>query len=183
MDNLVNIIQIFGATGEEPQGIAALGIDPIAILAQAATFLLLFWVIKRFALDKIVATLESRRQTIDDGVRLGRKMEAEHEKLKEMIAQELHKAREESDKIISESKSEATVIIHDAEHAARQKADNIIKDAHNKISEDADKIRKSIEKDLRELVAEATAIVLEQKLDAKKDDSLIDRAIARVRSF
>lgn len=182
MDNLVNIMQIFGATGEESQGIAALGIDPIAILAQAATFLLLFWVIKKFALDKIVATLESRRKTIDDGVRLGRKMEAEQEKLTETIEQEMRKAREQADKIISDSVSEAAVIVHDAEHNARQKADEIIKDAQNKIHEDAEKIRKELEKDIRTLVADATEIILEQKIDSKKDANIIERAIAKVRN-
>lgn len=182
MYNLVNIVTIFGSTSEESQGIAALGIDPIAILAQAATFLLLFWLIKKFALDKIVATLEKRRKTIDDGVRLGRKMETEQEKLKDIIAQELHKAREEADKIIAEGKSESVVIIRDAEQSARQKADDIIKDAQSKILEDAEKVRQELEKDIRELVADATAIILEQKIDAKKDENIIERAIAKVRN-
>ncbi|MCA9342821.1 F0F1 ATP synthase subunit B [Candidatus Saccharibacteria bacterium] len=182
MHNLVNIIQIFGATGEEPEGIAALGIDPIAILAQAATFLLLFWIIKKFALDKIVATLENRRKTIDDGVRLGRKMEAEQEKLTETIAKELHKAREEADKIVQESRSEAAAIVHDAEQDARAKAEEIVKDAQSKIHEDADKVRKQLEGEIRLLVAEATEVILEEKINAKKDESLIERAIAKVRS-
>ena len=50
---------------------------PLAILAQAATFLVLFFVIKKFALDGIVSTLEKRRKTIDDGVRLGREISAQ----------------------------------------------------------------------------------------------------------
>ena len=64
-----------GHAAEEPAGIAALGIDPLAILAQAGTFLVLFWVVKKFALNKISATLEERRKTIDQGVRLGQKRE------------------------------------------------------------------------------------------------------------
>ena len=176
----LHVLTIFGAT-EEPQGIAALGIDPLAILAQAATFLLLFWVIKKFALDKIVKTLEDRRKTIDDGVRLGREMEAEKERLSEQIENELKKARIEADKIIAGSREEAGGIVRAAEESATRKVDALLADAHAKIEEDIQAARSGLEKDVRELVANATAIVLEEKLDAKKDMNMIERALAKVR--
>lgn len=177
-----NMFQLVAATAEEPEGIAALGIDPLAILAQAATFLLLFFLIKKYALSGIVDTLEKRRKTIDDGVRLGREMEAEKERLQETIAAQLHKARVESDNIIAMTKEESAVMIRDAESTAQAKAENILRDAHAKIDEDIARARASLEKDIRELVADATAVVLEQKIDAQKDSSLIERAIAKVRS-
>lgn len=180
--NIVNFVQLLAATGEEPEGIAALGIDPLAILAQAATFLLIFFLVKKYALNSIVNTLEKRRKTIDDGVRLGREMEAEKERLQETIAAELHKARVESDTIIATTKEEAAVMIRDAETTAQNKAEGILQDAHAKIEEDIAKARDSLEKDIRELVADATAVVLEQKIDAQKDSSLIERAIAKVRN-
>lgn len=182
MVNFVNLIQLMGSTGEEPQGIAALGIDPLAILAQAATFLVLFFIIKKFALDKIVATLEDRRKTIDSGVRLGREMEAEKERLSEEISQELHKARIEADKIVATSREEAASILHDAQEASQRKTDALLADARAKIEEDILKARTLLEQDVLELVAEATAIITEEKLDAKKDMSMIERAIAKVRS-
>jgi F-type H+-transporting ATPase subunit b len=179
---IMNIITTFGATGEEPQGIAALGIDPLAILAQASTFLVLFFIIKKFALDKIVTTLEQRRKTIDDGVRLGREMEAEKERLSEEIGKELHKARIEADKIIATSREEAAGILRDAQEAAQRKTDALLADARAKIEEDILAARQNLEKDILELVAEATAIIAEEKLDAKKDMNMIERAIAKVRS-
>lgn len=170
------------ATTEEPHGIAALGIDPLAILAQATTFLLLFWVINKFALDKIVKTLEARRQTIDDGVRLGREMEAEKEKLSEQIERELKKARNEADKIIAQSRGEASGILREAEEATARKVDAMLADARAKIDEDIQLARESLEKEVRELVANATSVLIEEKLDAQKDMSMIERALAKVRS-
>ena len=177
---MIQILTIFGSS-EQPQGIAALGIDPWAILAQAVTFLLLFWVIKKFALDKIVATLEERRKTIDKGVRLGRKMEAEQEKLSQEIEKQLKKARNEADKILAESREEANAIIREAEEVASRKASSLLADAHAKIEEDIIDARSKLEKDIRELVAEATAIIIEEKIDAEKDMSMIESAISRAR--
>ncbi len=179
--NITNLLTVFGAT-EEAQGIAALGIDPLAILAQAFTFLVLFFVIKKFALDGIVATLEKRRKTIDDGVRLGREMEAEKERLDEKIAAALAKAREQADKIIAEGHTEAGEIMSKAETNATRKVDAMLADAHARIDEDIDNARKGLEQDMRLLVAEATELILEEKLDAKKDASLLTRALAKVRS-
>jgi F-type H+-transporting ATPase subunit b len=177
----VTILQTFGAA-ESPQGIAALGIDPLAILAQAGTFLVLFFIIKKFALDKIVSTLEERRKTIDDGVRLGREMEAEKERLSDEISQELHKARAEADDIIAQSREEAGVIVREAQEAALRKTEAMLEDAHAKIEEDILKARVGLQKEIMELVADATAVIAEEKIDAKKDATMIERALARVRS-
>lgn len=167
---------------EEATGIAALGLDPLAILAQAGTFLVLFWVVKRFALDKIAATLEERRKTIDSGVRLGQKMEAEQAKLEEKIEAELHKTRTEADKILAEANREAGEVVKAAEDRASEKVEQMIKDAHARIEEDMQKARQELEKDILSLVAEATEIIIEEKLDEKKDNNLIGRALARLRA-
>lgn len=175
----LHLLTNFGAT-EEVQGIGALGIDFLAILAQAATFLVLFIILKKFALDGIVATLEKRRKTIDDGVRLGIEMEAEKTRLDEKVDEVLHKARLDADAVIAGGQKEAGEIIKAAEEAAGRKVDAMLADAHSKIEADITAARKSLEQEMRALVAEATEVIIEEKLDAKKDESLIKRAFARV---
>lgn len=179
---IIKLVTIFG-NSEQPQGLAALGLDLVAILAQTLTFLLLFFVVKKYALEKIVNTLEDRRKTIESGVRLGRKMEAEQNKLSDKIEKELKKARSEADNIIAQSKEEASGIIRDAEEATARKVQAMLDDAHAKIEEDIATARKNLEKDVRILVANATGVILEEKLDAKKDMSLIDKALAKVRGI
>lgn len=179
---IIQVLTIFSAS-EQPQGIAALGIDPLAILAQTVTFLLLFWVIKKFALDKIVKTLEERRQTIDDGVRLGRKMEVEEKLLEERIEKELKKARNAADKLIAEGKDEANKIIREGEEATSRKVEQMLADAHSKIEEDILNAQKKLESDIRILIADATEVILEEKIDHSKDISMIDKALAKVRSI
>jgi F-type H+-transporting ATPase subunit b len=182
---VLQIIQIFGETAshgaEEAHGIAALGLDPWAILAQAGTFLVLFWVIKKFALTKIVNTLEERRQTIDKGVRLGYEMADEREKLQQKIEDELRKTREKADQIIAEAHKEAGITLKDAEASAAAKVDTMLEDARARITEDMQKAKNELEKDMRHLVADATEIIIGEKLDAKKDDALIKRALSGVK--
>jgi F-type H+-transporting ATPase subunit b len=169
-------LTIFGAT-EQPSGIAALGIDPLAILAQALTFLVLFFIIKKFALDKIVSTLEKRRKTIDDGVRLGLEMEAEKTKLDEKVEHILRKARGEADQIIAQAHEESGAIVKEAEVKATQKVDTMLADAHHKISDEITKAKKDLERETVELVALATEKIIKQKVDSTKDADLIKRSL------
>lgn len=178
---LTTLLTTFASTAEESQGIAALGLDPIAIIAQAITFLVLFFVIKKFALDGIVKTLEERRKTIDKGVELGYEMEREKTKLDEQVAAALQETRKEADKIIAAAHEEAGEIMREAESTATRKTDQMIIDAQNKIAQDIADVKKGVEKEMRVLVADLTAKVLGEKLDAKKDAALLDKALREVK--
>jgi F-type H+-transporting ATPase subunit b len=175
---LLTILAATEGHAEEATGIGALGLDPLAILAQAVTFLVLFWVVKKFALDKIVQSLEDRRKTIDKGVRLGLEMQEEKDRLDQSVEKELHKARLEADKILAGAHEEAGNIIGRAEDAAGTKVEALIADAHSRIEDDVRKAKKELEQEVVSLVADATEAIIGEKLDAKKDEALIKRMLS-----
>lgn len=163
--------------GSESEGIAALGIDPWAILAQAITFLVLFLVIKKFALGKIVNTLETRRKTIDKGVLLGIEMEKQKEHLDEEVEKLLHQARQDADKIIAGGQAEAATILHQAEADAQQKAATLLADAQNRINENIERAKNELQKEMVDLVAEATGALIREKVTAKRDAAIIEKIL------
>jgi len=162
-------------------GISALGVDLKSLILQIGTFVLVFWLLKKFALGKIVQTLDERRETIDQGVELGRKMAVEKARLDEEVEKVLHKARAEADKIIAAGHQEAGALLKGAEAVAARKTDALLVDAHARIEDDIAKARKSLEKDVLALIAEATEVVLGEKIDAERDRSLIRKALNEVR--
>jgi F-type H+-transporting ATPase subunit b len=173
---------LFAAEGAaEKSGIAALGIKPLTILLQFATFVLLFVIVKKFALTSIVAALEKRRKAIDDGIRLGRAMEAEKAKLDATIEATMKQARADADKILAEAHQEAGEIVRQAEADAQTKVDAMFEDAHGKIESDLKKAHDQLKSEVLSLVADATEAVLEEKIDRAKDESLIRRALDGVR--
>ena|SRR3989344_917327 len=175
----MHLLNIFAAE-EEAGGISALGLDPLAILAQAITFLLLFWILKKFALTKIVDTLEKRRKTIDEGVELGLKMAEEQEKLNAKIEEKLAQARVEADKIIAAGNQEAGELIKEAEAKASVKFEAMLADAQGHIEEDVKRAKLALEQELLELVARATELVIDEKLTTEKDGQLIKRSLEKV---
>lgn len=166
---------------EEAAGLNAIGLDPLAILAQAVTFLVLFWIVKKFALEGIVNTLEERRRIIDKGVRLGIEMQSEREKLEADIEKQLQAARLSADRILADANKEAGVIVKNAEAKAAQKVDTMISDARARITDDVRKAKYELEKEVIDLVAEATEIIINEKLDKSKDEQFIKRLLSEAK--
>ncbi len=162
---------------ESASGIAALGISPAAFVIQLITFVFVFALLKRFAFGPIVRVLEERRKVIDDGVKMGQKLEKEREKLDFEVAKVMREARHEADKIIATGHKEAREVMREAEKTAHRKAEAMIADAEARIHEESQQSRRKLERDIVGLVSEATEAIVEEKVDPKKDAALIDKAL------
>lgn len=167
----------FAAEEAEASGIAALGFDPKAFLIQLITFLLIFYILKRFAFGRIVDLLEKRRKTIEDGVTLSAKMAQEKEKLDKEVSRLRVEARKDAEQLLDDTKAQATAILKEAEVNAAERANQIIEEARAKIDDETDRARRKLEKEMVGLVVEATEAVTREKLDAKKDGVLITEAL------
>lgn len=180
---MINILLTqFASEAAEKEGIAVLGIDPKIILLQGGVFLLLFFLIKKFALTSIVNTLEERRKTIDSGIELGVSMKKKHAEFEEEIAKMHAKARNEADSIIANANKESDNIIRSAEESASKKVEAMLKDAEGRINREMDKARNNLRGEMLNLVSEATEILISEKIDAKKDSGIIERALNKVRA-
>ena len=170
---MFNIFLFAAEETAEATGFAALGIDGQAFIVQLITFLLVFFVLYKFVFHKIVAVLEKRQKTIEEGVQLTSDMQAEKEKLDEEVDKVRKKTRSEADELIAETKDKASLIIKQAEEKSQAKADQIMKEAKQKILEESDKAKRKLEKEMVELIVAATEEVTRQKLDEDKDRQLV----------
>lgn len=158
-------------------GIGALGVDPKALIIQIITFLLAFWALQRWAFKPIVKLMRERRDTIEKGVELGQQMLKEKAELEAKVAEALQNARTEADGIITSAQQAARQKIQEAEDDARGKAQSIIDEAGERINQDTARAWRDVEKELASLVSEATETIIDEKLDAKKDSALIEKAL------
>jgi F-type H+-transporting ATPase subunit b len=168
---------LFASEEASASGLGALGINAGAFVIQLISFVFVFLLLKKFAFKPIVAKLVERRQTIDDGVRMGLKMEKEKEKLDDAVAEAMRKARHEADQIIANAHKEARQVIRDAEKTAQKKTELIIADAEERAAEESAQARRRLEKDLVGLVSEATEAIVGEKVDTAKDSELVKRAM------
>ena len=172
---------VASAAASESEGIAALGIDPVTILVQGITFLVFFFIIKKFALAKIVGTLEQRRTVIEGSLDKAEELQKQNEQAEKRVNALLHEARGEAQDIIEKSKQEALSIVSTAELSAGKKAEKIVEDGRKQIQSDVSKAHDELKKQTLQLVAAATEAVLQEKIDESKDHALIKKAITEAR--
>jgi F-type H+-transporting ATPase subunit b len=159
---------------EESEGIAALGLSPTAIGAQLLTFFVLFFVIKKFALEGIVKNLQKRHDDINRGLHLTAELDKQKADLDERVESALKAARKEADLIIADAHAETGKMIQAAEEKANLKAEEIIRAAEGKIERDITEARIGLKKEMASLITEATEAILGAKLDANADRKLVE---------
>lgn len=162
---------------DSSSGIGALGFDVKAFVIQLITFLLAYYVLHRFAFKPIIEALRRRRETIESSVNLAEKLQQEQADLDAKVDKILHETRQQGDAIIAAAKNNAQQNIHEAEAAAKQKAASIMEESKNRIAADIQAAKNQLQHDIVGLISDATEVIIHEKIDAKKDAKLIQRAI------
>ena len=162
---------------DSSSGIGALGVDSKDLIIQLVTFVLAFWVLQHWAFKPIIKIMEQRRKTIEDGVNLGEQMKKDKAALEAKVAQELANARTEADGIIAEANENARQVVREAEEKAQEKAAVIVKEGEERAATEMVRARKKLESEIVGWVSDATEAIIGEKVDAKKDADIIDRAL------
>lgn len=162
--------------------LGALGIDWKLLIEQALAFLILVGVLGKFVYPSLIKAIEGRREQIEAGLKEAKESHEALVKAEAKVDDTLAQARKEADAIIARSQQEAGSLIAEAEAKANQRADQIISDARAQLDTDVRKAREALKKDAVELVALATERIIREKLDDKKDQSLIKDALSQERA-
>src|SRR5665213_452204 len=115
---IVTLLNNFGASST---GIGALGFSVSAFIIQIITFVLVFLVLRKWAFKPILKVLNERRETIENGVKLGQEMALEKKQLEAKIDKALHDTRVKADEILGAAQQDARRVITAAEEAAKVK--------------------------------------------------------------
>ncbi|MEP7162321.1 MAG: F0F1 ATP synthase subunit B [Candidatus Moraniibacteriota bacterium] len=157
--------------------LANLGIDWKLFVAQAVNFLILLFILKKFAYKPILGLLDERSQKIEKGLRdaeeAERKLTASLEEEKKIIAA----AREEAREVLM--LAEASAKKRDVEMLAQTKAkiDKMITEADAHLAEEQKKLLRDAKAELSGVVLSALEKVLGEKVDEKTDKVLIEKAL------
>lgn len=159
------------------EALANLGIDWRLFVAQGVNFLILLFVLRRYAYRPMLEFLEKRSQRIEQGLK---DAEAAQVKLAEMETSEK--------KILASARDEARVIINTAEASAKQrdalrlmeteaKVKHSLDEAMVKIEEEKKKMLLEVRQEISAVALLAVEKILKEKVDAEKDAQLIEKML------
>lgn len=161
-------------------GIGALGLDARALLWQVINFALLLGLLRLFAYKPVLKILESRRQKVAESLRTADELAVAKIALEQRVKEVVQEAHAKSQQIITASEQRAKALVAAAEATAQQKAAEILKHAEVQLQQEVTMVRQELKRETVQLVALATGKLLNEKLDAAKDEQLIKAAVAAV---
>ena len=150
------------------------GVNWPLFISQCIAFLIVAFLLKRFAYQPVLEMLEQRRQKIAEGMENADKIKAE-----------LAETQTERDKVMAEANARAEKLIADAKEAAKQvgeaegqravkQAEEIIRKAREATGADRERMLSELKAEIGRLVVETTAKVSGKVLTAEDQQRLID---------
>jgi F-type H+-transporting ATPase subunit b len=154
-----------------------LGIDWKLLIAQIVNFLVLLFVLWKFAYGPVLAMLEKRQKKIEKGLKdaddAHKKLEESAEKQKEI----LKNARTEAKDIVEKAREQAEKAKSEIALEAKVQAEKIITVAKAEIEQEKQKTINEIKSEIGGLVVAATEKIVGEKMDSEKNRELIEKAI------
>ncbi len=152
------------------------GVNVPLLIAQIVNFLIILYLLKRFAYKPILEVLEKRRKTIAEGEKNAQKANEALAKALDEEKKLLRNAQSEAKNMITEAAKQAETLIAQAHEKAKQQSEKLIKDTKEQLDRD----RKETEKQLATKTAELAVQMLEKSLtgffDPKQQKDVVEKA-------
>lgn len=133
------------------------------------SFLILFFILKKFAWKFIITTLNDREEKINESISSAEKMKNEMLNLKSENEILLNKAKEERNEILKEAKNKADTLIAEAKTKAKIEFDKILQDAQESIKQQKNAAIIDVKNQAGNIIVEISEKILQRELNNKKE--------------
>ncbi len=143
--------------------------DPGLIIWTLLAFLVVFFILAKYAWPSIIKALKEREQGIADAIATAEKVKAEMAQMSNESEALMQKAREERSATIKEAKESADKMIADARDKAKSEYDRIVSEAQMAITQQKNAALTDVKNQVGALVIEVSEKVLRRELNNKSE--------------
>jgi F-type H+-transporting ATPase subunit b len=160
--------------------IEQLGLDPVKLAIQAFNFLLLLYLLNRFAYGPVVAMFDARALRIQTDLENAKAMREEAELDRTSRRDQLNKARDEARAIIEEANSVAARLREQALIDAEATVALMLLRGREEVVREREVVVTELRRDVANLAILAASRVVDRNLDSADSRRLVDEALKGV---
>jgi F-type H+-transporting ATPase subunit b len=168
--------QTLAATAENGNEVTTLAMVTTVILS----FLLVFWVLKKFAFAPLLSVIDERREKIENDLQRAEQIRAEAAAEKAELDERLQNIENEARQKMNELVNEGKRISASIQDEARKQADDMIEKAKTNIQLETEKARETLKAEVIDLTIRATERMIRDSLDETKHRNLINDFIEQI---
>ena len=158
------------------------GINPVLLIAQIVNFLIIFWLLKRFAYKPIFKVLEKRRKLIAEGVENAQRSEETLQKALEEEKATLRKAQAQATEILADAQKQSLQTIAKAELDAKARVGKILEDGKKELNEQMLDAQKQLSRHTAELAVQLLEKSLMSLVDTKTQKEIVSKVASKLKS-
>jgi F-type H+-transporting ATPase subunit b len=147
------------------------------ILTQIVAFLAMLWILKKFAWKPLLNVMEERRKTIQSEFDSIEEQKKEIKKLTQTYNAKLNEIEATARATLQEAAKRGEQIALEIEQETRERAAMILNKAQAELKSEIAEAKKQLKQDIVKMAVTATEKIIQEKLDPKKHQKLIEDAI------
>ncbi len=146
----------------------SLGLDYTIFFSQLVNFIILYVLLKKFALEKLLRSINKRQEMIADGVRNAQNAKLVLVQVKTQQEEIISDARAKAREILAQARQDAKLQTEKITAAAGVKAEQLLADAHEQIQTEKQKMLLEVKNELADIIAIGVAKVADKKVDSSE---------------
>jgi F-type H+-transporting ATPase subunit b len=158
-------------------------LDPGLFVWTILTFLLLVFILAKFAWKPLLKMLQDREDMVRSSLEDAEKAKSELERLNEESEAIMAKARSEAQSILADGKVAAEKVKDDIIAKSKEQANKIREDAGNQIQVEKDKAISEIKKEVVNLTLLVAEKLIQKNLRDADNKSLIEKSLKKVQTY
>ncbi len=175
------MITVLGAAGLT-QIIQDFGVSVPLLVAQFINFVLVIFILKKFAFGPVQAMLEQRKNRIAEGEEKLKRIEKQLAESESTSAATLEQANADAKRIIEEAKEGATVMTEQKNQEAIASAQGIIAKAHEAAKSEQEQMVAELKRDFGRLVTLTTANVTGKVLSDEDKNRINEESLSAIQN-
>ena len=150
------------------------------IIWTIITFLVVLFVLKKFAWPHLLAALDEREQRISDAIAGAEQARQETEEVLREHREKLAAADEEARQIVAEAREAGANVRQTIVSQAREEAERMLDQARTSIESEKRAAIAELRRETANLAVQAAGALIDANLDDEKNRGLVDDFIARI---
>jgi len=155
-------------------------IDVRQVLTQIIGFLLMVWILRRFAWGPLLALLDARRNAIAGEFQEAERLKAEAEESKARFEQEMRSIDAHARQKLNEAVTEGQKVAAEIKSQAQQEAQARLQRAEDEIDREREKAKETLKEQVIHLSMRTAEKILRQKLDDPAQRKLVAEFVDEV---
>lgn len=152
----------------------------ITLIVQALAFFAVAWVVMKFGWPHILAAIEDRQKKIADGLAAAERGQRSLDEAKANANGIIREGREKAVQVVDQAHKRSSELIDEAKHTAVAEGERLVAAARDEIATDSARARDGLRREVATLALAGAERLLGREVDAKAHAELLEQLAAEI---